>query len=227
MGLSILTEADSPRWAAALRVLGPECPPALHTLGDARLLECAPLVALMCSVRCPGDLILAAYDLARRLRDEGVAVIGGFHAPMEREALRILLRGEQPVIICPARGLEGMRMPTAYRAPLAQGRLLLLSPFAPSHRRLTSALATERNRLVGALADRILVIHAEPGGRLEAACGEFLAWGKDVRVVDSEANAGLLMRARRPQLATVSSRVSLKCCSQVSLDKRIRSASNQ
>jgi hypothetical protein len=41
------------------------------------------------------------------------------------------------------------------------------------------------------------VIHAEPGGRLEAACGEFLAWGKDVRVVDSEANAGLLRMGAR------------------------------
>ena len=32
------------------------------------------LLALFCSVRCPGDLILQTYDLARSLRDKGRTV---------------------------------------------------------------------------------------------------------------------------------------------------------
>ncbi len=69
--------------------------------GNLHLLE-EPLTAFFCSARCAGDLILKTYDLARSMRDAGVAVIGGFQIPMERECLRLLLRGTQPVVICPA-----------------------------------------------------------------------------------------------------------------------------
>jgi hypothetical protein len=34
---------------------------------------------------------LKTYDLARDLRDADVPVIGGFHTPMEKECLRLLL----------------------------------------------------------------------------------------------------------------------------------------
>lgn len=47
------------------------------------------------------------------LRDAGVTVIGEFHSPMEKECLNILLRGSQPIIVCPARSLENMRIKPA------------------------------------------------------------------------------------------------------------------
>ncbi len=83
----------------------------LWAIGDAQILNVG-LLALFCSVRCPGDLILKTYDLARTLRDAGVPVIGGFHSPMEKECLRLLLRGQQPVVVCPARNIENMRVPS-------------------------------------------------------------------------------------------------------------------
>lgn len=51
-------------------------------LGDLNILNQQSL-ALFCSVKCPGNLILQTYDLAQRLRKSGVTVIGGFHSPME------------------------------------------------------------------------------------------------------------------------------------------------
>jgi hypothetical protein len=84
--------------------------PENEAVGRAEAVAHRPYLALLCSVRCPGDLILAAYNLVVALRAAGVTVIGGFHAPMERECLR-LLRGRQPVIVCPARGVERMRVP--------------------------------------------------------------------------------------------------------------------
>lgn len=59
------------------------------------------LLALFCSVRCPGDLILKTYDLARSLRAPGMTVISGVHSPMEKECLNLLLHGDQPIIVCP------------------------------------------------------------------------------------------------------------------------------
>ena len=76
--------------------------PALHTLGNLDLLR-LPLTALFCSRKCPGDAILKAYDLAQELREKEIPVIGGFHTPVEKDMLEILLRGKGPVVICPAR----------------------------------------------------------------------------------------------------------------------------
>jgi len=134
-------------------------------------------VALFCSVRCPGDGILAAYDSARRLRSQEATVISGFHSPVEKECLRVLLRGRQSVIICPARALDGMRIPKEWRMPLEQGRLLLLSPFENSPRRPTVETARKRNDMVAALADEALIIHVTPGGETERVAQLLNRWG--------------------------------------------------
>jgi hypothetical protein len=123
--------------------------------------------AFFCSARCPGGVILAAHDQAARWRDEGRCVIGGFHAPLEKECFRILLRGRQPIILCLARGLEGMRPPAGWKEPLADNRLLVLSQFPASERRVTKDLAVRRNQLAAALADEVVFAHIAPGSHLE------------------------------------------------------------
>ena len=136
--------------------------------------------------------------LARTLRDAGVTVIGGFHSPMEKECLSLLLRGAQPVIICPARSIERMRIPSAWKTPLAEGRLLLLSPFAEKLRRVTADLAQKRNELVAALADAVFVAHAAPGSKTEHFCHDVLSWSKPLLTLESDENAGLIARGARP-----------------------------
>ena len=158
----------------------PEWHDPVHVLGNKEILDSKKL-ALFCSRKCPGNLILKAYDLARSLREEGVSVIGGFHTPVERECLRILLRGTQPVIVCPARSIEGLRIPSAWRRPLGEGRLLILSPFEKKHRRMTAALAERRNEFAAALADEMLFIHAAEGSRTAALAARCKAEGKTVR----------------------------------------------
>ena len=68
-------------------------------------------IGFFCSVRCPGDVILKTYDLARMLRETDATIIGGFQSPMEKECLDLLLRGSASVVVCPARGLGRMRIP--------------------------------------------------------------------------------------------------------------------
>ena len=157
---------DDPRYPARLRQrLGADAPPELTALGKLDLLS-GPITALFCSARCPGSVILPAYDQAAKWRDAGRCVISGFHSPVEKECLRILLRGEPPIIICPARGLP-KRIPPDWKKPLADGRLLILSIFPQNESRITADLAARRNELVAALADEVFVAHATPGGRLE------------------------------------------------------------
>ena len=140
--------------------------PALHVLGNLDLLN-LPLTALFCSRKCPGDAILKAYDLARELREKETPVIGGFHTPVEKDMLEILLKGKGPVVICPARGLEGMRTPKVWGQAVQQGRLLLVSMFDQRIRRVTKETAQGRNLLVAALASERVFIHVEPDGETE------------------------------------------------------------
>ena len=146
--------------------LGEDTPAQIWLLGDARILNTSK-TAIFCSSRCPGNAILNAFDAARELRDKSVTVISGYHSPVEKDCLRILLRGNQPIIYCVARGLNGMRIPKELRPAVEAGRLLILSPFEKTPRRQSIDSARRRNNLVAALADEVLIIHAEPGGEVE------------------------------------------------------------
>ena len=166
-------------------------PPQGAHLGNLLLLK-ERLTALFCSSRCPGDLILKTYDIARAMRDAGVPVVGGFQTPMEKECLRLLLRGSQPVVICPARGIENMRIPRDWRPALDAGRLLIISPFSNAYRRPTLKLAAERNRIVASFAKCIFITHATPNGNLETLARELATTGKFLLTLPSSANANLL-----------------------------------
>ena len=180
-----------PRYPAALRAcLGSDAPTAVTALGDLALLDRSPL-AIFCSARCPGSLIVQASDLAHGLRDRGATVIGGFHTPVEGACLEILLAGAGPLIVCPARGMY-KTIPAELRKPLADGRLLLLSPFDEAERRVTAELAAYRNRFVAALAERVLFLHATPGGKTEALAREVIGWGKPAYALAHPANAHLM-----------------------------------
>jgi predicted Rossmann fold nucleotide-binding protein DprA/Smf involved in DNA uptake len=187
----------APEYPAALTLLGGAAPPALAACGSVEPLR-RPLLALFCSVGAPADAVLPALDCARALRDAGVEVVGGFHSPLERECLQLLLRGRRAVVVAPARALEGMRVPAAWAAPLAEGRLLVLSAAPPNRRRTTAAAAVARNRLVAALAERVLVLHATPGGRLHRLAAEALGWGKRVLCLDLPSNRHLRVLGAEP-----------------------------
>jgi predicted Rossmann fold nucleotide-binding protein DprA/Smf involved in DNA uptake len=154
-------------WPPELSIrLRDKAPSRLWAIGALEILG-AHKVGLFCSVRCPGDAILGAYDSDRKLRDDGVTVVSGFHSPVEKECLRILLRGKQPIIICLARAFGKIRLPSDWRRALESGRLLLLSPFEKRPPRPDKSSTAYRNELVAALSDEVFIVHATPGGEIE------------------------------------------------------------
>ncbi len=165
----------APEYPRAL--LGGSQPPALYAIGNKEILR-QPLTALFCSNKCPGSAILRALELAAQLRDANRTVISGFHTPVEKECLAILLRGKSPIVICPARSLAKLRLPSTWKAALASGQLLLLSPFPNHHHRATTENADRRNQLVAALAAEIIAPHVNPGGRLDKLTSALKAAGR-------------------------------------------------
>lgn len=134
-------------------------------LGNRAIWE-ARKTAVFCSGQCPGLKILEAQELARNWCRDGRVVMGGFHTPVEKEVLRILLTGRQPVILCPARGLP-RRLPLGLRRAMDAGRLLVATPFEESVVRANRRTCELRNRFVADCADERVVIYAHPGSLTE------------------------------------------------------------
>lgn len=148
------------------------------------------LWALFCSSKCPGEIILKAHDLAQKFKETDTSTIGGYHSPIEKECLRVLLRGAQPILLCPARSIEKMRPQQAWKDALAEERLLILSIFENRHQS-TVALANQRNAFVAALADKICIAHAAEDSKILEFAQMVVSWGKPVFTFDTPANKSL------------------------------------
>jgi predicted Rossmann fold nucleotide-binding protein DprA/Smf involved in DNA uptake len=195
--ITSITQADRTYPPVLKFFLGDHAPEHLFTLGNLDILKQRAL-ALFCSVKCPGNLILQTYDLVRELRDAGIVVISGFHSPMEKECLSLLLRGKQPVIWCPAKRLTVNRLPKEYADPISDSRLLMLSPFGERVKRARQDIALFRNEFVAALADQVFVVYATPEGKVESFCEKVLGWRKPLLTFNSPSNAALLASGARP-----------------------------
>ena len=146
------------------------------------------LWALFCSKKCPGELILKTHDLAQTFKENGIPTIGGYHSPIEQECLRVLLRGIQPILLCPARSIESMRLKPAWKDAFAKERLLILSPFESRYNRQTVALANRRNAFVAALADKIYIAHAAEDSKTLEFAEKVIACGKPVFTFETPTN---------------------------------------
>jgi len=170
--------------------------PIFYAMGDLSILH-HPLLGLICSIQCPGSIIIKTFDFIRKLRDEKVIMIGGFHSPMERDCLDLLLRGTQPVILCPARSLYNLRMGKEARKAVAEGRLLVLSLFGDDVRRTTASQSILRNDMVSALAEAILVPHATQNGKTWMTVLKALGYGQKIVTFEDDANANLIASGAR------------------------------
>jgi predicted Rossmann fold nucleotide-binding protein DprA/Smf involved in DNA uptake len=129
---------------------------------------------------------------------------------MEQECLRILLRSPHPVIWCLARGMLKRipSKPVDCRAAVAEGRLLIVSPFNASVRHVTAKTAMIRNRFVADLAAAVVIAHAAPGSKIEALSLALLAAGKPLYTFEHPANVTLLRAgAPRIELTTICKRL--------------------
>ena len=97
------------------------------------------------------------------------------------------------------RSLARMRLKREYKEPMAAGRQLLMSPFGEKVRRMTADTALTRNRFVAALADTVLIAHAQPGSKTEQLAQEVVGWGKPVYTLDHPANEHLLALGAEPK----------------------------
>ena len=198
-----ITQTDTNYPAGLEQYLKTETPETVWARGSIGLLPGqnttlnGDLWAFFCSSKCPGEIILKTHDLAQEFRKVGIPTIGGYHSPVEQECLRVLLRGSQPILLCPARSIENMRLKPAWKDALAEERLLILSIFGSHHRRLTAALANQRNAFVAALADKICIAHAAEDSKTLEFAQMVVSWGKPIFTFETPANKALFQLGAR------------------------------
>jgi len=128
--------------------------------------------AFLSSRKVPPEAVTASCDWAAKARDGGTCVIGGFQSALEREVLKILLKGRQPIVMALARGMWST-VPPEFRDAINEGRLLAVSPVAQGATRASEASAASRNRFVLANCVSATFAAVSPGGSLERLLGEF------------------------------------------------------
>ena len=121
--------------------------------------------------RSPASVVLKCYDWAIERREQGNCVISCFHSKIEKDVFHYLLEGVQPIIMALARGMKEKIEPELKTA-IESGRLLLVTPFEHSVKRISAETADKRNRFMIELADEVVIGFAGKGGMLERLVAE-------------------------------------------------------
>ena len=135
----------------------------INFLGNKALLD-LPKIAFLSSRRIPPEQVLKCYDWATIQRNTGICVISGFHSALEKDVLRFLLKGRQPLIVVLARRLYS-RIPEEWNTALDEGRLLILSTSLAI--RSNESTTRQRNRYIADIADSVVLGSLSPGGSLD------------------------------------------------------------
>lgn len=134
-------------------------------IGNYKLLKLSK-TAFLCSRKVPASAVLKCYDWAIEQREKGICVISGFHSQIEKDVLHYLIKGSQPIIVALARGLKNKLEPEFEKA-IENNRLLIITPFDKSVKRVTEKTALIRNQMMVDLADIISVGYISNGGLLQ------------------------------------------------------------
>jgi predicted Rossmann fold nucleotide-binding protein DprA/Smf involved in DNA uptake len=127
-----------------------------------------PKTAFLASGIIAPDVVLRCYDWATG-EHEG-CVISGFSSKLEHDALHFLLKAKTPVIMILARQMY-KEIPEELKAPLEQGRLLIISTSTAVRQSRNTALA--RNRYICEQSDHIMMVGVTENSSLYGLREEF------------------------------------------------------
>jgi predicted Rossmann fold nucleotide-binding protein DprA/Smf involved in DNA uptake len=173
-------------------------PSKLWCVGDSAILN-RKLLGIISARKIDPDLALKTSELLRQLaRLENLSFIGGWHSPLEEEALNILLAQPVRIIFCLPKDLRRFVPPPEIRKPISEGQLLLLTHCSPKAKRISRDASLRRNLLIAALSQGLLVLAAPPGSRSLKLAQKAISLGRPVFTPQHWMNEGLLSSGALP-----------------------------
>ena len=130
--------------------------------GNKDLLD-RPLVAFFASRTAPPEALALATHWANMIAQTDKVIISGFHSPIERAVLDILLAHKRPVVVALGRALY-RKVPAHMQVAFNENRILFIS-YRPSSRPSLSN-SQLRNWAITDLADEIIFAPFESSSQL-------------------------------------------------------------
>lgn len=143
-----------------------------------------PMTAFFASHQCSGAAIRAAMDWALQQVKARQVVISGFHSPLERSVLEVLLTADAPAVLALVQDPTRIRLPAPWKQAAQRGTLAIIGP-AAVRGRLTAEMASERNEWVAAMASQFVIAHAAPAGGLATQVERWRKEGRPIVMLSS------------------------------------------
>lgn len=150
------------------QLVGAEFAARIIGVGETSLIN-KPLLGLIASRECPGNVLLATLERVPQWVKAGRVIVSGFHSPLEQQVLRSLLRrnGHAVKVLARCFSASGYRLAKEEQDAFANGRLLIISAFGAETPRVTRMSAIKRNELVIALSTEVVTPFISKGSPLE------------------------------------------------------------
>ena len=167
-------------------------PPRLWSLGNPAIVG-RPLLGIISARQIDSDLAAESSQLLKGLASlKEVAFIGGWHSPLEEEALRIVLDHDAALVFCLSKSLDRFKPSGEIQSRLSEGNALLLTHCSPRAKRISREASIRRNQLVAGLASVLMVLSAPAGSNSLNLAKSALRHGKRVYAPDHPMNKELL-----------------------------------
>ncbi len=139
------------------------------------------LIAFFASRTSTEDARKKALKWAEEVSHKDIIVISGFHSPLEREVLDILLKNGASVIVGLGRGLYS-KIPTHLQKAFEEGRVLFISFRKYSRHSFSSAQI--RNWAIAQTAAKLIFAPFESGSSLDVLHQIYNDGVKSVAILD-------------------------------------------
>jgi predicted Rossmann fold nucleotide-binding protein DprA/Smf involved in DNA uptake len=166
--------------------------PKLWSVGDPSILS-RRLLGIISARQTDSDLALKSSQLLKELPSlKEVAFVGGWHAPLEEEALRILVNQGAQVVFCVSKSLNRFDPPAELARRVENRGALLLTHCSAKAKRISREASIRRNELVIGLATAVLILSAPTGSASLKLAKSALSFGKPVLTPEHRVNDELL-----------------------------------
>jgi len=145
------------------RRLREAAPALLYGIGDRSLLEASPTLGMVGSRDADEPALDFTRQVAQRCAAEGITVVSGGAKGVDQASMFAALEEEGAVIAIVAEGIARPAVKKRYRTHIAEGRLVLVSPFHPTAR-WTTGNAMGRNKHIYGFSDWTLVVRSSTQG---------------------------------------------------------------
>jgi predicted Rossmann fold nucleotide-binding protein DprA/Smf involved in DNA uptake len=173
-------------------------PPRLWCRGDLTILN-HTLLGIISARQVDSDLASECSQLLKQLVFlKDVSFVGGWHSPLEEEALRVLIAQEASIVFCVSKSLDRFVPSIELGSRVSQGQALLLTHCSPKAKRITRDASIRCNQLVVELAKALLILSAPEGSASLNLARSALRQGKTVHTLEHRLNKDLLIAGAVP-----------------------------